>query len=615
MRLLPPERSFIGKAFPTVRDDVLSPWSLPAAEPYERRATIHALFSAQAARTPERTAVEWAGGRLTFAQIEARSTQLARRLASLGVAPGAAVGVAFERAPELPVALLGILKAGAAYVPLDPSYPAERLAFMCADAGVSIALTAGRPAGALPSGVRAVDLANDAPAAQGAEPLVCAVEATSLAYVTYTSGSTGRPKGVAIEHRGVVRLVRSTDYLTIGADETFLHYAPLAFDASTFDIWAPLLNGARLVVPRPGLLSMEELAGTIARFGVTALFLTTSIFQRFVDSAPPDLPSLRQLFTGGEVASPAHFVRFAAAFPSCRLIAVYGPTENTTFSTWHEVVAPRADEPIPIGRPIAHSTAYVLDERLERVPPGVEGELCVGGDGVARGYVNQPALSAARFVPDPFSPDPAARLYRTGDRASSRPDGVLEFHGRADDQVKIRGHRVEPGEIETVLRARDDVHAAVVVAAERMGDKALFAYVVPAPGRVLSERVVREHLAQRLPAYMLPQYVEIRSALPAQPSGKVDRAALARNAANRVPSPAGRGVSPAQREVAESWRAVLGSEPGPDENFFDAGGDSLALLRLYERLQRSFGASFGVTELFAHTTIRTQSAFLASLRP
>jgi amino acid adenylation domain-containing protein len=590
--------------------------------PYERDGTIHGVFARQAARAPEAVAVTDGAVALSYAEVERRANRLAHRLIAFGVRPGAGVGVAFERSALLPVALLAILKAGAAYVPLDPAYPRERLALMCADAAVELVLSAGGEShGAFPASVRTLDVlaSTDAPETAGAQApdVVCGPD--SLAYVTYTSGSTGKPKAVAVEHRGVLRLVRGADYLEVAPGDAFLQFATLAFDASTFDVWAPLLNGARLAAPRPGLLSMLELAEAIDRFGVTTLFLTTAIFQRLVDTPAARPRALRRLYTGGEVASPAHVARFLDAFPACRLFAVYGPTENTTFSTWCELTRGLPDEPVPIGRAIANSSAYVLDAALEPVAPGEAGELCVGGDGVARGYLNAPQLSAERFVADPFSPEPGARLYRTGDRARYRPDGLLEFLGRSDDQVKIRGFRIEPGEIETTLRAHPAVRETTVVVVEANGEKTLCAFVVPAPNARPDERALRERLALALPAYMVPHRFAFVDELPLGPSGKVDRRALAEraNAPARALPPrfgAGRALSTQQR-VAAAWNELLGgAEPGLDENFFDAGGDSLSLLSLHQCLQERFATRFAVTELFAHTTVRGQAAFLDRVR-
>jgi amino acid adenylation domain-containing protein len=599
-----------------------------ALRTYERDATIAELFAAQAARTPAAVAVCSDRASLTFAELDRRSNRLANYLRLRGVVEKSTVGVAFERSIELPVALLGILRAGAAYVPLDTSYPPERFAFMIADSGMTAVVTENPICDeALYDGLAVVSVIDDATAIAAQSPTAPGVScsASDLAYIAYTSGSTGRPKGVAVPGRGVVRLVRNVDYVDISAHDTFLHFAPLAFDASTFEVWAPLLNGARLAIPRPGLLSIADLGSSIEQLGVTTMFLTTSLFERLTDSGLPSFDGLRHLLTGGEVASPAHMRRFLERYPRCRLSAVYGPTENTTFSTWCDLpTAASIGDNVPIGQPIAHSTAYVVDERMERVPDGVAGELCVGGDGVARGYLNLDAITAERFVCDPFSDVPGARLYRTGDRARFRADGLLEFLGRSDDQVKIAGHRIELGEIDVALRAHPSLSDAAVVMCELGGEKALCAFVVPAAGCRFEEAPVREFLAQKLPRFMLPHRMCALEALPEHASGKLDRTALARLAAAldaKAPAatpggnPKVRRRVALQRTIADCWLELLGgdSEPDADTNFFDAGGDSLRLLTLHDRLQSILNVEFALVDMFDHTTIRKQTAFLAGL--
>ncbi len=598
------------------------PWSLGARTPYEREATIDQLYSQRASERPHAIAAVAGGFEITYAELERESNRIANHLRSLGVRRGSAVGVETTRAPELPAALLGILKAGGAYVPLDPAYPRERLASLIEDAAIDFVLAvtdAQRFSGLKAACVKVADSR-----AASAERLDAGTSATSLAYVAYTSGSTGRPKGVAIEHRGVVRLVRNTNYENVVPGDCILHHAPLAFDASTFEIWAPLLNGARLVIPPAGLLAIDDLAETIDAFGVTTVFLTSALFARFVDATASAPPSLRCIITGGEVLSTRHARRFFEKFQGCRLINAYGPTENTTFSTTHEMSPADAQSAsIPIGRPIANSSAYVLDAALQPVPEGATGELCVGGDGVALGYLNAPELTAERFVADPFVADPQARLYRTGDRARFRPDGLLEFLGRADRQVKVRGYRVEPGEIEAALAVHPEVGEAVAVIVERDGEKDIVVHVVALAGAQLDECELRAHLREKLPPYMLPHRIEIRAALPLGPTGKVDRRELERPplvtpvtvpVARFARSPEGFALEDA---VARIWRDVLGLEIGPglDVNFFDAGGDSLRLLGLRTQLEERLGANVSVTDLFEQTTIRKLAAFLSARKP
>jgi aspartate racemase len=371
------------------------------------------------------------------------------------VGPETIVGLMLERSPEMVIGLMGILKAGGAYLPLDPAYPAERLRYLLADAGNPVVVGQRAQLDRLPTGARtlvALDVPDPDLEAQPTSAPPSGVTARNLAYVLYTSGSTGEPKGVAVEQRSVARLVKETTFARFGPDEVILGFAPLAFDASTLELWGPLLNGGRLVLAPPGLPSLAELGATIADHGVTTLWLTAGLFHGMVDSHVSALRGVRQLLVGGDVLSVAHVQRAVAALPTTRLINGYGPTENTTFTTCYPVLDPGAlGATVPIGRPIANTTVYVLDRHGHPTPIGVPGELFAGGHGVARGYLHQPDLTAERFVPDPFGPDPDGLLYRTGDLVRWRPDGVVELLGRLDEQVKIRGFRIEPGEIEAAL--------------------------------------------------------------------------------------------------------------------------------------------------------------------
>lgn len=600
--------------------------------PYERDETIHALYARQAARTPKAVAVAGRGTVLSYEELDARSNRLANYLRSVGVGPGTSVGIALDRSVELPTGLLGILKAGAAYVPLDLGYPAERLRFITNDAKLEVIVGDSAALGRLDTcGARlvAVDAEGPAIAAQSAQMPRDERSSNALAYIIYTSGSTGRAKGVAVPHRGVVRLVRNTNFIDVRADDVFLQFAPVAFDASTLEIWGPLLNGARLAVPKPGHVSIEELAETIEYFGVTTMWLTTTLFARVVESRARGFGNLRCLLTGGDVVSPTHARRFLEEYPACRLINGYGPTENTTFSTTHEVTAlDSIAAGVPIGRPIANASAYVLDSHMEPLPSGIPGDLWVGGDGVARGYVGLDELTAERFVRDPFSDDANARLYRTGDRARSRADGVLEFLGRTDSQVKVRGFRIELGEIESRLRVHEHVDNAAVVVTERSGDKMLVAFVVAARGASLDERALRLWLAERVPAFMIPHRFVVLDRLPEHASGKLDRVALTQTAAALVGAVAiEREVAPLERATAAHaprsgaelqvaiggvWRDALGLAVAPnvDANFFDAGGDSLLLLNVHGRLKEKLQITIGVMDLFEHTTIRALAAFV-----
>ncbi|HEX2079919.1 MAG TPA: amino acid adenylation domain-containing protein, partial [Longimicrobium sp.] len=434
------------------------------ATAYPRDATIHSLFAAQAAATPDAVAVTFDGETLTYAQLDARSDALAGALAAAGVRAGDRVGLSLERSLEVPAAILAVLKAGASYVPLDSAYPADRLAGMMEDAAISVLVVRDAVPESLASFAgRVVSLAEDAIGGMAA-PVDAGATAESEAYVMFTSGSTGRPKGVAVPHRAVVRLVRNTHFAEFGADQVFLQLAPLAFDASTLELWGPLLNGGRLVVHPPQTPTLEELGAILRAEGVTALWLTAGLFHQMVDEQLESLGGLRQLLAGGDVLSPAHVGRVLERFPHLRLINGYGPTENTTFTCCHDIRPEDVERgSIPIGRPVANTRVYVLDAAMRPVPVGVPGELCAAGDGLAIGYVGRPELTAERFVEVEIHGH-VERVYRTGDRVRWRDDGTVEFLGRTDEQVKIRGFRIEPGEVEAALLACAGVRQATVTA-------------------------------------------------------------------------------------------------------------------------------------------------------
>lgn len=580
---------------------------------------VHDLFETQAVLTPDAIAVVFGDGTLTYRQLNERANRLAYRLISRGVIRGGFVGLCMERSPEVIVGLLGILKAGGAYVPLDPAYPDDRLAFMLQDTAAPIILTHPPTARRLAPFARQAEVvcldAGDTGAAD--EPIhnpTTGTTADDPVYVMYTSGSTGRPKGVMVCHRGVVRLVRGADYCDFGPGEVFLLHSPLTFDASTFEIWGPLLNGGRLAVLPPGPPAPDILAGAVRRFGVTTLWLTAGLFHLMAEQRPEDLARVRQLVAGGDVLSPAHVQRTLDARGDGILVNGYGPTETTTFACCFRMTrGSRPTGAVPIGRPISNTTVYVLDEQMRPVAEGVSGELYIGGAGVAAGYLNQPELTQERFVPDPFGAGPGARLYRTGDRVRVRPDGALEFLGRLDGQVKIAGHRIEPEEVEAALRQHPAVRQAVVAArALPSGEKQLVAYVVAANPSDFSADAIKRYLGDRLPRHLVPAQVVRLGLLPLTPNGKVDRAALPSPDQPALPvaavAPSGSGV---EAEVAAIWARVLGRAVGPDDNFFDLGGTSLQILEIHVVLTRTLGRQIPVMELFEHPTIRSLARRLA----
>jgi aspartate racemase len=424
----------------------------------------------------------------------------------------------------------------------------------------------------------------------------------------YTSGSTGAPKGVSVPHRAVVRLVKNTNYARLTADEVFLQLAPLAFDASTFEIWGSLLNGARLAIAPPGVPPVDELGRTLRRHRVSTLWLTAALFHEVVEQDIDSLEAVRQLLAGGDVLSVAHVKRVLRERPGCRLINGYGPTETTTFACCFPLSdADEVGSSVPIGRPIANTRVYVLDRHRESVPIGVPGELYIGGDGLARGYLNHPELTAERFVPDPFGNRPDGRLYQTGDVVRYRADGNLEFLGRVDHQVKIRGFRVEPGEIEATLGQHTAVREAVVVArADSPGAKCLVAYLVPRTEPGPSPADLRQYLAERLPAYMIPSAFVQLPALPLTPSGKVDRRALpGPSRSDLVMEPdAVRARDAVEARLVKIWEDVLRVRPiGATDDFFQLGGHSLLATQLVARIEQAFGKRIPLTALFLTPTI------------
>ncbi len=588
-------------------------WSGRRTE-YPRDAAIHMLFELQVQRAPNATALVFGETRWSYLELNRAANRLARRLQKLGARRDVPVCVWMERSPEIVLALLAILKAGGTYVPLDPAYPAERRAFTLNDTGAPVILTQAK--------LSSQDVARDHSALtvlcvdeesfddESDANLDVAVGTEDLAYIMYTSGSTGAPKGVAVPHRAVVRLVKNTDYAFFTPDETFLQLAPVSFDASTFEIWGALLNGGKLVIMPPGSPPLKEIGSTIRECGVTTLWLTSGLFNAMVDERLNDLRPLRQLLAGGDVLSSTHVAKAFAALPSTRLINGYGPTESTTFACCHTITAnDLGGGAIPIGTPIANTTAHILDQKLKQVPTGVTGELCIGGDGLARGYWHRAELTRERFVNDPFSPESDARLYKTGDLARWREDGVIEFLGRADNQIKLRGFRIEPGEIETACRQQPGVRdCAVILRRSRSGEKQLVAYVV-SDG---STAALRDALKKSLPDYMLPAALVSLPSLPRTPNGKLDRDALPSPEGANESNGAVRPYLSLQVQLVEIWQELLGTRGiGIRDDFFELGGNSLLALRLLHRAEVVSGKAILPAVFFSDPTIEFLAAELA----
>jgi amino acid adenylation domain-containing protein len=599
--------------------DLLIEWNKTQTN-YLQQGCIHQLFELQVEKTPDAVALIFNNQHLTYRDLNSRANQLAQHLQTLGVGAETLVGICIERSLEMVVALLAILKAGGAYVPLDPGYPQERLAFMLSDTQVSVLLTQKQLVAKLPTHTAFV-ICLDAdwnPIAQNKkENLSTSVTADNLAYVMYTSGSTGTPKGVSVIHRGVVRLVKETNYVHLTAEEIILQLAPISFDASTFEIWGCLLNGGRLVICPPHTPSLEELGQIIQQYQVTTLWLTAGLFHLIVDEKIDALKSLRQLLAGGDVLSVPHVQKFLQTVENCQLINGYGPTENTTFTCCHPITVPlQLGVSIPIGRPIANTQVYILDNNLQAVAIGEVGELYIGGDGLARGYLNRPDLTAEKFISYSFDDNLATRLYKTGDLARYLPDGNIEFLGRIDNQVKIRGFRIELGEIEREIAQHPDVREIVVLARQdETGEKLLTAYIVPHSNSRYTNSKLRSFLQQQLPNYMVPSAFVMLESLPLTANGKVDR--------HKLPAPSRERPQLEQAYIApqsdlERLLARILSEllkidrVGIDDNFFDLGGTSISLLQVAVRVQQELGIELPTVKLFQYSTIGSLANYLHS---
>lgn len=597
------------------RRRLLVEWNNTSSD-YPKDRCISELFEEQAARSPHAIAMVFEDERLTYAELNARASRLAHRLVAHGVGPEIVVGICAERSLESVIGLIAIAKAGGAYLPLDPDYPRERLAYMIGDARPLLVLTPERLRERLPDAIRTLELDVDRQPIERDRCGDLASRATpqNLAYIIYTSGSTGQPKGVAVTQQGVVRLLKNTNYARLDSGKTVLHCAPLAFDASTFEIWGPLLNGGRLVAaPRGAPLSLDDLERVVRDQGVTTLWLTASLFHHIVDVRLGALAGVEQLLTGGDVVSPEHARAFCLAFPSSILINGYGPTENTTFSTFHVLSASDDEQAIPIGKPVANSRAYILGCDFEPAPIGVVGEIFAGGDGLARGYVGRPDLTAERFVPDPFG-EAGERLYRTGDLARYRMDGSIEFMGRIDHQVKIRGFRVELGEIEAALARVEAVREAVVLAREDAPEeKRLVAYVTVREAKVLNATEMRMALARELPDYMIPSAFVFLDVLPLTANGKMDRKALpAPDAHTQENSVYVAPRSILERALAREFEHVLQIERiGVGDNFFYLGGNSLSGVKLVERIRNTLCSTLPVTAIFQAPTIEALARWIS----
>jgi amino acid adenylation domain-containing protein len=612
---------------------LLEEWNETAAE-YPTGAPLHQLFEAQVGRSPDSVAVSFEGDTLTYRELNERANRLAHYLRGRGVKPDTLVALCLERSLEMVVGILGVLKAGGAYVPLDPSYPRERLAFMLEDSGAAVLLTQGRLLPLLAGfegEVVCLDADPGAASGQSAEDPAAGVTGENLAYVIYTSGSTGRPKGVLVEHRSIVNhLLWRQDAYPLSEADCFLQKASFSFDISVWEIFAPLTAGARLLLARPGgQQDSAYLVGLIAEAGVTVAHFGPAMLQAFLlEPGVESCTSLRRVFCGGEPLSADLQALFHGRLQAA-LHSQYGPTETTVDVTAGDCVGVCGRPNAPIGRPIANTRIYLLDAHGQLAAPGVPGELHVGGAALARGYLGRVGLTAERFIPNPYADTPGGRLYRTGDVARYLDDGSLEFLGRLDQQVKVRGYRVELGEVEAALAAHPRVHESVVVATEYSPtDKRLVAYVVPAgrpraaddaaafEGTEQSATELRAFLQSRLPEYMVPSAFVLLDELPLTTNGKIDRKALPAPDAAAATGEYAAPETPTEEALQAIWQAAL-SVPSLSvtAGFSELGGHSLLAIHLMSKVNKYFGSSLQLSDLFLMQTVREMAAHLDSRLP
>lgn len=607
------------------RHQVLVEWNNTQAD-YPQDKCIHQLFEEKVQQYPDSIVVKFANEQLTYQELNSRSNKLAQYLQKLGVASEVLVGICISQSIEMVIGLLGILKAGGAYVPLDPSYPQQRLNFMLEDAQISVLLTQEnllKHFEGFSNIIISIDKDWEIINQQKEENFKIDLNSDNLAYVIYTSGSTGKPKGVAVPHKAVNRLVCNTNYIKLSPSDKIAQASNTSFDAATFEIWGALLNGAQLVgISKEVTLSPHEFALQLREKGINILFLTTALFQQIVREVPQAFATLKYLLFGGETVNTRWIEKIFKYGVPKHLIHVYGPTENTTFSSYYCVEELlNSAKSIPIGRPLLNTQIYILDPHLQPVPIGVTGELYISGDGLAREYFNRTELTAEHFITHRFSHKLKTRFYKTGDLARYLPDGNIEFLGRIDNQVKIRGFRLELSEIEAVLSQHAAVRETVVIADEDVpDDKYLVAYIVANQEHIPTQDVqsfaslIRQFLKEKLPEYMIPRaYVVLRS-LPLTPNGKVDRRALPTPdimTFNRQDYVAPR--SQVEELLAQIWAKVLGKEQvGIHDNFFELGGHSLLATQLTSRIRDTFQIDLPVRNLFEAPTIEQLTKYIDS---
>lgn len=593
---------------PAERHHLMMEWRGRCASP-RRVGNLASVFARQAATKPDGVAVVCESQQLTYGELERRASAIARRLRSLGTVTETRIGLCLKRSIEMIIGLVGIVKAGGAYVPLDANYPLERLTWMVEDAGLAIVVTEESALERLPSEIAQVICLDSEPLSDEefeAESREYEVMGDNVVYLSYTSGSTGKPKGVEVCHRGILQLILGAEDVRLDGEQRLLQLSPLAFDASTFEIWGALLRGGCCVLYSGELPTPSELNRVISEERVTTMWLTASLFNTVIDYEWEGLKPLRQLLVGGEALSVSHVRQAAQLLPELKLINGYGPTENTTFTSMWPIDGTKDHSRVAIGRAIGNTRLYVLDGMMDLTPIGLIGQLCIGGDGLARGYLNRPELTAERFIPDPYGEEPGGRLYQSGDLVKYRVDGNLEFIGRADHQVKVRGYRIELGEIEESLRRYPKVEDAVVAAREdEAGNRRLVAYVAAPAADQPTISEVQTYLRQELPEFMVPGIYVMLDTLPLAPNGKVDRQRLPRPELERgsLSEVYEAPQTEIERAIAAVWAEVLGVEKiGVRDNYFELGGDSIRSIQVIAKAKMQ-GTPFSLQQLFQHPTI------------
>ena len=603
------------------QDQLLQQWNSTKTD-YPQNQCIHQLFEAQVQQHPDQIAIRFSGQSLTYQELSDRSNQFAHYLQKLGVNSEAIIGICLEPSLEMIIAMLGILKAGGVYLPLDPSYPSERLKFMVEDAKVAILITHSLIINQWESSVNSTLICLDQDweiiTQEPSQNPINQTTAENLAYIIYTSGSTGQPKGVAVPHKAVIRLVRNTNYIELLSSDKIAQVSNTSFDAATFEIWGALLNGAELIgINRDILLFPEEFARKIQKEQITVLFLTTALFQQMARIVPQAFASLRYLLFGGELVDIRWVKKVLKHNPPQHFLHVYGPTENTTFSSYYLIQdLPELMTSLPIGRPISNTTIYILDQQLNPVPVGITGEIYLGGDGLARGYLNRPQLTAEKFISRILTDDKTdlvnslisnSRLYKTGDLACYLTDGNIKYMSRIDNQVKIRGFRIELGEIEAILSQHSGVLEAVVTVQEDIpGEKQLIAYLIANSQQQITPTELRQFLKQKLPDYMIPSAYLFLDFFPLTPNGKINRNALPKidaltfNLEENYVAPS----TKIEATLVEIWSKILGKEQlGIHDNFFELGGHSLLATQLVSRIRDTFKIELSVRNLFESPTV------------